>query len=350
LVLSKVVITLRDPFEKAWSLLKQQMTLNPYGYTTGLPDISGSKSYASIISSYPSNYADLMYGEFLEQQRKDKTTPQYKINVSSFPMGMDSKLLADESAVGNFPMGMESTEELNELIEHPDGASDVVAHTTVPDWGQGGPANPAGFFPRDAYAPVGSSIAPEHQGKGLYIRSLLSLLSSPSVMGITGQEAEGLNELHGARGLMSVPMRTHGKGGSHRSHELLNEQYKKIMDLPGGPDRHTYGEGQTLTNIIDMAERGEGMFGSHGGKLKHNLMEGSFGELRNPNTMEALLRPAGKTFFYDPIPIDIGKVGDETKTFGDLRRYDLAGLPVRVKEWAKEPRDNTTQTRFTDWG
>jgi len=346
--LSKVVITLRDPFEKAWSLLKEQMTLNPYGYTTGPPDISGSKSY-------PSNYADLMYGEFLEQQRKDKTTPQYKINVTrdDDPYRGErfySNLLADESAVGNFPMGMESTEELNELIEHPDGASDVVAHTTVPDWGQGGPANPAGFFPRDAYAPVGSSIAPEHRGKGLYIRSLLSLLSSPSVMGITGQEAEGLNELHGARGLMSMPMRTYGKGGSQRSHELLNEQYKKIMDLPGGPDRHTYGEGQTLTNIIDMAERGEGMFGSHGGKLKHNLMEGSFGELRNPNTNEHLLSPLGKTFFYDPIPIDIGKVGDETKTFGDLRRYDLAGLPVRVKESPIKPRDNTTQTRFTDWG
>ena len=151
-------------------------------------------------------------------------------------------------------------------------------------------------------------------------------------------------------------MRSDGKGGSNRSHELLSERYKKIMDLLG-EDIHTYGEGQTLSNIIDMAERGEGMFGrGAGGRLKHNLLEGSFGELRNPRTKRALKHPGGKTFFYDPISIDAGKVGDETETFGDLRRYDLAGLPVKVKDISpsmKNRRDktvyNTIQTKLSDW-
>jgi hypothetical protein len=121
------------------------------------------------------------------------------------------------------------------------------------------------------------------------------------------------------------------------------------MDLLG-EDIHTYGEGQTLSNIVDMAERGEGMFGSHGGKLKHNLEEGSFGELRNPRTKEELLSPRGKTFFYDPISVDVGKDPFERETFGDLRRFDLAGLPVRVKrQMTPAKRKRLKQTKLEDF-
>ena len=349
-------------FDDAWALLKKgdleslpQATLKPYGYTSGNPEID-----SRLPDSFPAWYS--LYSD--PRLFMTKPVPQYGLDVKlpQHHEGMFGEwnhssvkpsLLADGEKVGEFPMGSVETDNLKRLISTPRGTRDVVAHTTMPfeSHHDGLTIDQSDIaIPEKAFYPVGSKVDDEHKGKGLYIRSLLSLLSTPDAMGLsakdvareqrTGSEDEYelkdldpelFNELYGTRGLMSPPSRSSGKGGSNRSHQLLNEQYKRIMDLPGGFDRHTFGEGEFLSNIIDMAERGEGMFGRGvGGKLKHNLLEGSFGELRYPS-LEELKTPRGKTYFYDPIPVDVGKVGDEVNTFGDLRRFDLAGLPVKVK-------------------
>jgi hypothetical protein len=371
-------------FNDAWTLLKQQMSLRPFGFATGDPtqDALAYLGAGSGAQEGPMTvpYADHKYQDFLDRQ-KTAGVPQYELDVTRNERdykdgraGLQPYLTADGETVGRFPMSPTDTQNLRREITRGRGR-DVVAHTSMPidnlitDYhGNTHFMDSATAVPKAAFYPTGSVVDNEHQGKGLYIRSLLSLLSTPEAMGLSAKDVareeageqratgyelsdvdpELFNELYGQRGLISPPSRSGGKGGSDRSHKLLSEQYKRIMDLPDGNRRHTYGEGETLSNIIDMAERGEGMFGRGvGGKLKHNLEEGSFGELRNPRTKEALKNPRGKTFFYDPIPVDVGKNPLEEETFGDLRRFDLAGLPVRVKrQVTPTKRKRSEQTRL----
>jgi len=369
-------------FNDAWTLLKQQMSLLPFGFATGNPAQDalaylgagpGTQEGAMTVP-YADEYAS--YQDFLSRQKPYIMAPQYELDVSRSEsgyrgnqVGLNPYLTADGETVGKFPMAPTDTRNLRRDITRGRGR-DVIAHTSMPvdelitDF-DGKPhfIDSTTAIPELAFYPTGSEVDSEHRGKGLYIRSLLSLLSTPEAMGLSAKDVaredvqggfndfpgEGrgfnlsdvdpplFNELYGQRGLMSPPSRSSGKGGSDRSHRLLSERYKKIMDLLG-EDIHTYGEGQSLSNIVDMAERGEGMFRTHGGKLKHNLLEGSFGELRNPDTLEELKGPRGKTFFYDPIPVDVGKNPLEQETFGDLRRFDLAGLPVRVRQMRPQNR------------
>ena len=374
-------------FNDAWTLLKQQMSLLPFGFATGDPT-QDALAYLGVGPgaqvgpiTVPQSQLDDRFEDFLDRQ-KTRGIPQYQLNVTRDESGYRGKrvglnpyLTTDGQAVGRMPMSPTGTRSLRGDITAGRGR-DVVAHTSMPvdelitDYhGNTHLMDSATSIPEFAFYPTGSNIDDEHQGKGLYIRSLLSLLSTPEAMGLsakdvareqrTGSEDEFdlsdvdpelFDELYGQRGLMSPPDRTGGKGGSDRSHQLLSERYKRIMDLLG-ENIHTYGEGQTLSNIVDMAERGEGMFGGGvGGKLKHNLEEGSFGELRNPRTKEALKNPRGKTFFYDPIPVDVGKNPLEQETFGDLRRFDLAGLPVRVeRQITPTKRKRLKQTRLEDF-
>ena len=368
-------------FNDAWTLLKQQMSLRPFGFATGNPtqDALAYLGAGSGAQEGPMTvpYADHKYQDFLDRQ-KTAGVPQYELdgtrNESNARADLRPYLTADGETVGRFPMSPTDTQNLRREITRGRGR-DVVAHTSMPidnlitDYhGNTHFMDSATAIPEAAFYPTGSSVDHEHQGKGLYIRSLLSLLSTPEAMGLSAKDVareeageqratgyelsdvdpEVFNELYGQRGLISPPSRSGGKGGSDRSHKLLSEQYKRIMDLPDGNRRHTYGEGEILSNIIDMAKRGEGMFGRGvGGKLKHNLEEGPFGELRNPRTKEALKNPRGKTFFYDPIPVDVGKNPLEEETFGDLRRFDLAGLPVRVKrQVTPTKRKRSEQTRL----
>jgi hypothetical protein len=377
-------------FNDAWTLLKQryqpQMSLLPFGFATGNPTQDAlaylgagpGAQEGPMTVPYADEYAS--YQDFLGRQ-ETRGVPRYQLDVTrdesgyrDHLVGLNPYLTADGQAIGRMPMAPSDTHNLRRDITRGRGR-DIVAHTSAPinelitDYhGNTHFMDSTTSIPELAYYPTGSGIDDEHQGKGLYIRSLLSLLSTPEAMGLsakdvtreqrTGSEDEFdlsdvdpelFDELYGQRGLISPPERTDGKGGSNRSHRLLSERYRKIMDLLG-EDIHTYGEGQTLSNIVDMAERGEGMFGSHGGKLKHNLEEGSFGELRNPRTKEELLSPRGKTFFYDPISVDVGKDPFERETFGDLRRFDLAGLPVRVKrQMTPAKRKRLKQTKLEDF-
>jgi hypothetical protein len=388
-------------FNDAWTLLKQryqpQMSLLPFGFATGNPTQDAlaylgagpGAQEGPMTVPYADEYAS--YQDFLGRQ-ETRGVPRYQLDVTrdesgyrDHLVGLNPYLTADGQAIGRMPMAPSDTHNLRRDITRGRGR-DIVAHTSAPinelitDYhGNTHFMDSTTSIPELAYYPTGSGIDDEHQGKGLYIRSLLSLLSTPEAMGLSAKDvaredmAEGFNpefdnvsdtlrgfnlsdadpelfnELYGQRGLISPPERTGGKGGSDRSHRLLSERYRKIMDLLG-EDIHTYGEGQTLSNIVDMAERGEGMFGSHGGKLKHNLEEGSFGELRNPRTKEELLSPRGKTFFYDPISVDVGKDPFERETFGDLRRFDLAGLPVRVKrQMTPAKRKRLKQTKLEDF-
>ena len=391
-------------FNDAWMLLKQrsqpQMSLLPFGFATGNPAqdalayLGAGPGAQEGPMTVPQSELDNRYEEFLDRQ-KTRGVPQYQLDVTrdeksytDSKVGLKPYLMADGQSVGKFPMAPTETARLRRDITRGRGhrPKDVVAHTSGPidelitDYhGNTHFMDSTTSIPEASFYPTGSAIDDEHRGKGLYIRSLLSLLSTPEAMGLSAKDVaredalmsdapsynlsevdpQLFDELYGQRGLMSPPSRTGGKGGSDRSHELLSERYKKIMDLLG-EDLHTYGEGQTLSNIIDMAERGEGMFRSHGAKLKHNLLEGSISEedayrgkkrpLVDPETGEALKDPRGKTFFYDPISVDVGKNPLERETFGDLRRFDLAGLPVRVKRpVTPTERKRLKQTRLGDF-
>ncbi len=366
-------------FNDAWTLLKQQMSLLPFGFATGNPTQDalaylgagpGAQEGPAFDRDLPTVSQDELddrFEEFLDRQ-KTRGVPRYQLDVTRDEsgyrdslLGLNPYLTADGQDVGKFPMSPAETETLRRNITRGRGR-DVVAHTSMPMdeiitdyYGDTHLMDSDTSIPKTSFYPTGSAIDDEHQGKGLYIRSLLSLLSTPEAMGLSAKDVarenkeEGFNpqfdnvpdtlrgfklsdvdpqlfnEIYGQRGLISPPSRTGGKGGSDRSHQILSERYKKIMDLLG-EDLHTYGEGQTLSNIMDMAERGEGMFSSHGGKLKHNILEGPYSDPK-----DRLKDPRGKIFFYDPISVDIGKNPLERETFGDLRRFDLAGLPVRVK-------------------
>ena len=373
-------------FNDAWTLLKQQMSLLPFGFATGNPAQDAlaylgagpgapeGPGFERALPTVPQYELDDRYEEFLDRQ-KTRGVPQYQLDVTRDEksyrdslLGLKPYLTVDGQEVGKFPMSPTETGRLRRDITRRGRGEDIVAHTSMPIdelitdyYGDTQSIDSDTSIPELAFYPTGSAIDDEHQGKGLYIRSLLSLLSTPEAMGLSAKDVarkdelesdlpsynlsdidpQLFNELYGLRGLMSPPSRTGGKGGSDRSHQLLSERYKKIMDLLG-EDLHTYGEGQTLSNIIDMAERGEGMFRSHGGKLKHNILEGPYSDPK-----DRLKDPRGKTFFYDPISVDVGKDPLERETFGDLRRFDLAGLPVRVKrQVTPAKRKRLKQTRL----
>ena len=149
----------------------------------------------------------------------------------------------------------------------------------------------------DSYVPD-SHIEPEHRGQGLYQKTLLSMLSSPDLWDFS----EGLASV----GRMRSPF-------SDRSHSLFAPKYQDIMRaLMHHPTGEPFYSQQELTDSDD------------------------------------------RDYFYTPIPVDAGKTGEEMESFGDLRRFDLGGLPIRIydnqseyKDWLKNFRSSEKpQTRF----
>ena len=201
-------------FNDAWTLLKQQMSLRPFGFTTGNP-VMDALAYLNVGPGTQEGamtvpYADDRYGAFLDRQEETRGVPQYQLDVSRSGSGgelpgLSPYLTADGQKVGRMPMSPTKTRNLRRDITGGRGR-DIVAHTSMPvdelitDF-DGKPhfMDSVTSIPEFAFYPTGSGIDDAHQGKGLYIRSLLSLLSTPEAMGLSAKDVareEALPDFH----------------------------------------------------------------------------------------------------------------------------------------------------------
>ena len=270
MVLSKVVVTLQDPFEKAWTLLKYQSSLYSDWGEVGNP-LDREKGF--------------FHWEDPIEPRKETTRGPYSINVEDQPT-MPTISIMDEKGkrAGNVSL----------MNDYGPKEQFFYAGNKEPIMLQNPATEDEGF---SAYLPD-SHIEPEHRGQGLYQKTLLSMLSSPDLW----EFSEGL----------ASPGRMRS-AYSDRSHSLFAPKYQDIM---------------------------------------RTLMHHPTGE---PFYSQADLTDSSlRDYFYAPIPVDAGKTGEEMESFGDLRRFDLGGLPIRFydnqseyKDWLKNFRSSEKpQTRF----
>lgn len=264
MVLSKVVVTLQDPFEKAWTLLKYQTSLY---------------SDWGDIGPFPRNplrEKGFFHWEDPIEPRKENTRGPYSINVVNPDLPTINIMDEKGKQAGNVSLMGDQKEQYFDasnkepiMLQHP--ATESPSKTLPSD---------EGF---DAYIPD-SHIEPEHRGQGLYQKTLLSMLSSPDLW----EFSEGLASAGRMRSAYS-----------DRSHSLFAPKYQDIM---------------------------------------RTLMHHPTGE---PFYSQADLTDSSlRDYFYAPIPVDAGKTGKEMESFGDLRRFDLGGLPIRIYD---------NQSSFKDW-